>query len=190
MKSEIYRSRTVRICITAILILCTQLAFAQNKKGDVLLNAGVSLMPGINFIADIGLSPKASFGIGYTHTWFSQEYIRDNFALRMLYHFNNENDWDFYIGGRFGMSKWTNNGSQNTNPYFFFSDRDLGKQYPSMQFVFGARYLINPCFGLNAEAALGFPYFGSAGFCININNSVKALSRKKDPAVPEPASPN
>jgi hypothetical protein len=142
------------------------------------LNTAVT--PGLNGTIDFGLSDRFSLGVAHfyqsaTAKWSSYtdsagivqsgdwyyRLTRQNTAVRMLFHFGENDDLDTYFGVRLGYSYW----SQRTNVTNAGSVIDLGvfrtRFWP--QAVFGARYFFTEYIGANAEIALGFPYYLSVG---------------------------
>ncbi len=139
-----------------------------------------NVIPGMNGTVDFGITDRFSIGIAHfyqsgTAKWTSYQdtsgvmqtgdwhyrLTRQNTALRMLFHLGDNDDLDTYFGIRLGMSYW----SQSTNVPDAGSVIDLGvfgnKFWP--QAVFGVRYFFIPALGVNAELALGFPYYLSVG---------------------------
>lgn len=138
------------------------------------------VLPAISGTADIGVTDRISLGIGYvnqaaratltsyTDTVADTTYItdfkfrarRNNFGLRVLLHFGNNDQIDPYFGFRVGYGEWN---VSSTETVFELYDERKFKNIVTVQAVFGARYYFLPFLGVNGEMAFGFPYFLSAG---------------------------
>jgi hypothetical protein len=114
---------------------------------------------------------------------------RTTLTTRLFLHYGNNNNWDFYTGGRIGVGLWSGRVSVSADeglaadlvaniderlegyvPKFIRKRllNDLGARAgfaaPSIQFVpIGVRGYFNDHIGLNAELAIGSPYYASAG---------------------------
>jgi hypothetical protein len=114
---------------------------------------------------------------------------RTTLSLRLLFHYGNRNNWDFYSGGRLGVGFWSGRLSVATDgeltkdllekvnenlPNFVpgFVKKKLlddvgaraGFPAPQLQFIpIGVRGYFNDHIGLNAELAIGSPYYFSGG---------------------------
>lgn len=147
---------------------------------DRINGLSTSVTPGLSGSVDFGITDRFSLGVAhfyqsanakwtsYTDTanvlqtgdW-NYRLTRQNTALRMLFHLSDNDDLDPYFGIRLGYSYW----SQSTNVPDASSFLNLGvfksKFWP--QALFGVRYFFIPALGVNAELALGFPYYLSVG---------------------------
>ncbi|HTL82057.1 MAG TPA: hypothetical protein VL651_10150 [Bacteroidia bacterium] len=144
------------------------------------------ITPGLSGTIDCGLSKRFSLGAVYFYqsasaSWtfytdstsnvpasytgdFHARITRTNVGARALLHLGNNENIDPYLGLRIGYSHW--NISSNVPNL-----KVLGnfKKFVSMvwpQVLFGMHYYFNSFLGVNAEAALGFPYFMSAGISL------------------------
>lgn len=132
---------------------------------------------------DYGISDKFSIGGAYTYQDLKIKYdsyqdtttgqifygdyynklSRQNFGVRMLFHFSNNESLDLYSGLRLGYSMWshqTNNPSMksgNSLDDAFFRNRI----WP--QAIFGMRYFFGDMLGINTEFAIGPTYFIMVG---------------------------
>ncbi len=145
------------------------------------LQARVS--PGISTSVDVGLAPRFSMGGAYfiqtaSAEWdqytdssgtvhngeYSMRLTRHNFGIRALFHFGDNDDFDPYFGVRIGMSRWTysTKGVDAGDDIGLF-DETVFRNRVLPQALFGVRYFFLPFLGVNAEIAVGFPYYLSTG---------------------------
>jgi opacity protein-like surface antigen len=138
--------------------------------------------PGISGTVDVGLAPRFSLGgayfiqtaradwsqytdtAGVVHTGdYFMRLARNNFGIRALFHFGDNDDFDPYFGVRLGMSRWTYTSNvDGASDIGLFDERDFRTRiWP--QALFGVRYFFLPFLGVNAELAIGFPYYLSTG---------------------------
>jgi len=132
---------------------------------------------------DYYFSSKFSIGAAYSFQSFTTEYTnygytgtagaqyygtwkntlkRQNFAIRPLFHFGSGEEIDPYFGLRLGYTQWS---STTTNPdpaYDSFESISIGTPI-KVQVLFGARYWVADFLGINAEVAIGSPYFAMMG---------------------------
>lgn len=107
-------------------------------------------------------------------TW-KDKLMRSNAGIRLLFHTSAggpEGDgpegtgFDMYGGMRIGYLVW-NYKSYNTDPDYplntFYDQVKAFRKRPTFQLVGGARYFFTENIGINAEVALGAPYFAMAG---------------------------
>jgi len=139
--------------------------------------------PGMSFSTDVGLSPRFSLGGAYflqvaTMNWDSYtdtagvvhnngDYYfrasRHNFGIRALFHFGDEDDFDPYFGVRIGMARWTTSSNVEGYQDMGLFDATFFRARVLPQVLFGVRYFFLPFLGVNAEIAVGFPYYLSTG---------------------------
>lgn len=136
---------------------------------------------------DYGVSDRFSVGVGYTYQGITMRYdsyykpningsgdtivtgdfrdrlSRQNFGIRPLFHFGDNDDLDIYAGLRLSFVRW----SYNTNrPDFDASGatRLLSGASPvKAQALFGMRYFFTENLGFNTELAIGPSYFAMVG---------------------------
>lgn len=138
--------------------------------------------PGISGTVDVGLSPRFSLGgayfiqvatmnfssytdtAGFVHNgdYFFRA-TRNNFGVRALFHFGDEDDFDPYFGVRIGMARWTTKSNVDGYEDLGLFDATFFRNRVLPQVLFGVRYFFLPFLGVNAEIAIGFPYYLSAG---------------------------
>jgi len=146
----------------------------------------ISHSPAILGMYDYGLSDRFSIGAAFSYQSFSTAYTnysyynsttggayygswtdkitRINYAVRALFHFGDNENFDPYFGLRLGFTNWS---ASTTNPDpNYATDNGFGvtiKGAIAPQVVFGVRYFFTPLIGVNLEAAIGSPYYASAG---------------------------
>lgn len=138
--------------------------------------------PGISNTVDVGLAPRFSIGgayfiqvgtakwsqytdtAGFVHTgdYFFRA-SRHNFGIRALFHFGDSDDFDPYFGVRIGMARWTFKSNVDGYEDLGLFDETFFRNRVLPQALFGVRYFFLPFLGVNAEIAIGFPYYLSAG---------------------------
>ncbi|MEY4604382.1 MAG: hypothetical protein RIT43_1674 [Bacteroidota bacterium] len=139
--------------------------------------------PLLNVQLDHTIIERFSLGIAYAHVKFSTNQTglindtlyhakvslsKQNIGIRLLYHFNPNETFDVYTGGRIGYSVRRGN-YEITND--FGDDKAVplfAKNKGTLQFIFGIRNYFNNFFGLNFEICLGAPYFLNGGVCFKI----------------------
>jgi hypothetical protein len=146
---------------------------------DQIVGLNTSVTPGISTSVDVGLSNRFSMGVAvfyqqanarfssYIDPTDSVRYTgdfyfkakRQNYAVRALFHFGDSDDFDPYFGIRLGMARWSFSDNLPTP----FIDRDFFRKRVLPQALFGVRYFFLPFLGVNAEIAVGFPYYLSTG---------------------------
>jgi hypothetical protein len=92
---------------------------------------------------------------------------RLNIGIRMLYHFRNDDEEDFYFGTRIGLSFWTD----QSNPAGFNSLSSLTNL--SVQAIVGIRKELTDVVGINFEGGIGAPYQIQAGIYFKVNTKKK-----------------
>ncbi|MEO6883355.1 MAG: outer membrane beta-barrel protein [Bacteroidia bacterium] len=148
-------------------------------------NSNLSSTPAILAMYDYGISDKFSLGGAFSYQSFSSSYTnssytytnsngqtvyesswsdkitRMNYAVRALFHFGENKDFDPYFGVRLGFTNWSAS-TTNTDPNY--NNYGVGiKTLFAPQVLFGVRYFFTPLIGVNAEAAIGSPYFIAGG---------------------------
>ncbi|MCA6362194.1 MAG: outer membrane beta-barrel protein [Bacteroidetes bacterium] len=134
---------------------------------------------------DYGLSDRFSIGVGYTYQSLTLKYdsyyfngmtdslvtgnftdrvVRQNFGIRPLFHFGDNDDLDIYAGVRLSAVRW----SYTTDRTDIGTDRwvsdVLGGFSPvKVQGLFGMRYFFTENIGFNTELAIGPSYFAMVG---------------------------
>jgi opacity protein-like surface antigen len=152
-----------------------------NTAGNNITGVSYHSAPGISGTVDYGVTDRFSLGIahfyqsfnikwnGYTDSSgfnqtgdFHYRATRQNTAIRALFHFGDNDDLDPYFGIRLGYSYWSHSTNvTNVGSNFFSVDKLASHFWP--QAIFGIRYFFTQNIGVNAELALGFPYYLSAG---------------------------
>lgn len=129
---------------------------------------------------DYGISDRFSVGASYTYQGMTVKYssytdnngnvingdfkdrlTRQNFAIRPLFHFGDNDNLDTYAGVRLGYTMWNYNSSQNT-----YDSNDILGGFGSpikVQGLFGMRYFFTENIGFNTEFAIGPTYFMMIG---------------------------
>ncbi|MES2590938.1 MAG: DUF3575 domain-containing protein [Bacteroidota bacterium] len=177
------------ILVLALVAACPNV-FAQKTAGDFVVTAGTSIgigvtTPSINASLDYAIKNKFSLGAGVTHTQldrfssiysgsvYSGNLSRTNIGVRALYHFVERPNWDMYTGLRLGASIWAGSG---TYDHLIFSTSN-GSVIPTLQGLFGIRYMVQDWLGLNAEIGIGAPYAISVGVSCNLTNTRNAIAK-------------
>jgi hypothetical protein len=127
-------------------------------------------LPGLNGMLDYGISDRFSVGAAYYYqSWsgdwsevdsngvnqnFDYSIKRQNVGLRALFHFGDNENLDTYAGARFGYSFWSTKTNSTGNLDF---GRFTSRLWP--QAIFGMRYFFSDFIGVNAEFAVGPPYY-------------------------------
>jgi hypothetical protein len=157
------------------LLMTTTFKAIDNVEG-----LSTNVTPGMSGTVDVGITDRFSIGgahfiqvatakwTSYTDTNgviktgdFHYRMMRQNTALRLLFHFGDNDDLDTYFGIRLGYSYWNTSSNDPEVDQFLDLDKFKGKFWP--QAIFGVRYFFIPVLGVNAELALGFPYYLSVG---------------------------
>lgn len=142
-------------------------------------NVNTRSTPGLNGMVDVGLTDHFSLGAAYYYQNFHGEFssytdtagyvhngdyyfgvTRQNIGLRALFHFGDNDDLDTYFGARVGYTIW----SYRTNAVASGLNKDSARSRLWPQALFGVRYYFTPNIGVNAELAVGPPYYLSLGF--------------------------
>jgi hypothetical protein len=91
-------------------------------------------------------------------------FIRNNFALRALFHFGKNESVDMYAGVRLGYTVWnvsSTNDNVNYEPKYgsvpWAVRVNLKNTHYTAQAIFGVRYFFNDYFGINGEVSIGPP---------------------------------
>lgn len=152
------------------------------NAADRVVGLNASVTPGISSTVDVGLAPRFSIGgayffqtakaewtqytdtAGYVQTGdYNLRLTRHNFGIRALFHFGDNDDFDPYFGLRLGMSRWTYKTNVPGADIVELFDPRVFRNRVLPQALFGVRYFFLPFLGVNAEMAIGFPYYLSAG---------------------------
>ncbi len=147
---------------------------------NTIAGVSTSVIPGISGTVDYGITDRFSLGVaqfyqGANVKWssyqdslgntvtgnFHYRFARNNTAIRALFHFGDNDDLDPYFGLRLGYSYWSS--STNAPNIYGLDVTKLIKPHFWPQAIFGIRYFFTANIGVNAELALGFPYYLSAG---------------------------
>ncbi|MGL4597523.1 MAG: outer membrane beta-barrel protein [Bacteroidia bacterium] len=138
-------------------------------------NGRASATPGLAGMFDYGVSDRFSIGAAYNFQQFTVKFssyvndngntvngdfkysvTRQNIGLRALFHFGDNDDLDTYAGARFGYTLW----NTNTNaPGLSLGDEKFFRSRLWPQALFGMRYYFTENIGVNAEFAIGPPYY-------------------------------
>ncbi len=133
-----------------------------------------SSTPGLAGMFDYGISDRFSLGAAYNFQQFTVKFssyvdnngntvngdfkyslTRNNVGLRALFHFGDNDDLDTYAGARFGYTIW----KTNTNAPGLALTDNFFKSRLWPQALFGMRYYFTENIGVNAEFAIGPPYY-------------------------------
>lgn len=152
------------------------------NAADRVTGLDARVTPGISTSVDVGLAPRFSIGGAYfiqsAHAEWSQytdtagivhtgEYemrlTRHNIGIRALFHFGDNDDFDPYFGVRIGMARWTYSTNVDGADDLGLFDETVFRNRVLPQALFGVRYFFLPFLGVNAEIAIGFPYYLSTG---------------------------
>jgi hypothetical protein len=131
---------------------------------------------------DYGISDRFSVGIAYSYQSLTLKYenytdlngnlvvgsftdrlTRQNFGLRPLFHFGDNDDLDIYAGLRLSLMRWSYS-SDRPDISDNFATNILGGISPvKVQGLFGMRYFFTENIGFNTELAIGPSYFAMVG---------------------------
>jgi opacity protein-like surface antigen len=155
---------------------------AFNVTDRAIVGLSTRVTPGMSGTVDVGLSDRFSVGGAYfiqvaTANWSSYQdtngvthtgdfyfrATRNNFGLRALFHFGDNDDFDPYFGVRIGMARWTFKSNVDGYEGLGLFDDTVFRNRVLPQVCFGVRYFFLPFLGVNAEIAVGFPYYLSTG---------------------------
>lgn len=145
----------------------------------MLLNGGSSIgflanRPALNASLDQVFAKGFSLGLGVTYTNFGGNSTtgllsRTNIGLRALYQFDKNPYFQVYTGLRAGASIWS--GSASISGPWQITSYTGGDVIPTVQALFGIRYMPVKWLGIHTELALGAPYTIAAGVSINLTNA-------------------
>lgn len=140
-----------------------------------------SSLPGLNVMFDYGVSDRFSVGGAYYYQSFTSNFssyvdtngvtqngdfkvalVRQNPAVRLLFHFGDNDDLDTYAGARIGYTLWSVRSDVPANSGADF-DVDAVRSAIRPQGLFGMRYFFTENIGANVELAVGAPYFMMIG---------------------------
>jgi hypothetical protein len=127
-------------------------------------NVNIHSSPTIYFPSNILKSGIASGG---PDDDIVESLTRLNIGIRLLYHFRNDEEEDFYVGTRVGVSFWTD----QSNPAGFNSLSSL--TYLSIQGIIGIRKELTNVVGINFEGGVGTPYQIEGGIYFKVNTMKK-----------------
>ncbi|MFN8714744.1 MAG: hypothetical protein ACK5Z2_17990 [Bacteroidota bacterium] len=131
---------------------------------------------------DYGISDRFSVGIAYSYQSLTLKYenytdlngnlvvgsftdrlTRQNFGLRPLFHFGDNDDLDIYAGLRLSLMRWSYS-SDRPDISDNFATNILGGISPvKVQGLFGMRYFFTENIGFNTELAIGPSYLAMVG---------------------------
>ncbi len=141
------------------------------------LNVKTTVTPVIIANYDYYLDKKFSLGAAYTYQSLSVKYTsykkdtitytgdfkdvlaRQNFGVRPLFHFTNDEKMDAYLGARLSYTRW----SYKTDSGKDYASDKIFAGRASVQALIGARYYFHENVGLNMEFAIGNSYFAMFG---------------------------
>lgn len=83
-----------------------------------------------------------------------------NIALRPLFHYGNNDRFDFYSGARLGFSVWSSSFKTTDLNYTTTNERAV---ILALQILTGMRAYFTDTFGMSAEFGLGSPYVANIG---------------------------
>jgi hypothetical protein len=131
---------------------------------------------------DYGVSDRFSVGVAYSYQGLTLKYdnyidangntvlgnftdrlTRQNFGLRPLFHFGDNDDFDIYAGLRLSFMRWSYT-TDRPDLASNFATEILGGASPvKVQGLFGMRYFFTENIGFNTELAIGPSYFAMIG---------------------------
>jgi hypothetical protein len=133
---------------------------------------------------DYGVSDRFSIGVGYTYQSLTLKYdgyyvngnldslkqgsftdrlTRQNFGLRPMFHFGDNDDLDIYAGLRVSFLRWSYTSNRPDIAGNWASDILGGASPIKAQALFGMRYFFTENLGFNTELAIGPSYFAMIG---------------------------
>jgi hypothetical protein len=133
---------------------------------------------------DYGVSDRFSIGVGYTYQSLTLKYdgyyvngdldslkqgsftdrlTRQNFGLRPMFHFGDNDDLDIYAGLRVSFVRWSYTSNRPDIAGNWASDILGGASPVKAQALFGMRYFFTENLGFNTELAIGPSYFAMIG---------------------------
>lgn len=131
---------------------------------------------------DYGISDRFSVGVAYSYQGLTLKYdnyidmngntvigsftdrlTRQNFGIRPLFHFGDNDDLDIYAGLRLSFMRWSYT-TDRPDLTSSFATEILGGVSPvKVQGLFGMRYFFTENIGFNTELAIGPSYFAMIG---------------------------
>lgn len=161
------------------------LFFGLVKEGlNATTNISSTKTPVLLGAYDYGLSDRFSIGVGYTYQSLTLKYdgyyfngsqdslitgnftdrlIRQNFGIRPMFHFGDNDDLDIYAGLRISMVRWSYTTSRNDLGSNWATELLGGASPVKAQALFGMRYFFTENIGFNTELAIGPSYFAMVG---------------------------
>jgi hypothetical protein len=151
---------------------------------DATTNVNSTKTPVLLGAYDYGLSDRFSIGVGYTYQSLTIKYdgyyfngsqdslvtgnftdrlTRQNFGIRPMFHFGDNDDLDIYAGLRISMVRWNYSSSRPDLGAGWASDLLGGASPVKAQALFGMRYFFTENIGFNTELAIGPSYFAMVG---------------------------
>lgn len=146
------------------------------------------IFPVFNAMAEYGTSENEAFGLALSYQAVydypfnyanppispdaAEKVSRLNMAFRYLHFIKGKGT--FYYGLRIGISYWRDIVPAGMDPYQRLLQSAAFIAAPSFQALFGYRYYFGYHFGLNAEVALGTPYYGEVGTTFRIGHKKSA----------------
>jgi hypothetical protein len=136
---------------------------------------------------DYGISDRFSIGVGYTYQGITMKYdsyfkpsinggpdttitgdfkdrlSRQNFGIRPLFHFGDNDDFDIYAGLRLSFVRWSYNTNRPDLDVSGATSLLSGASPVKVQGLFGMRYFFTENIGFNTELAIGPSYFAMVG---------------------------
>ncbi|MBL7884477.1 MAG: hypothetical protein JNL69_10445 [Bacteroidia bacterium] len=132
---------------------------------------------------DVGLSELLSLGASYSRQEYryyydyydvqyslfinreTDRYVRENYGLRVLFHFGKKETLDMYAGVRLGLTVWNINSTNPNNEYKPENNSDtpwslrvnVKNTHYTAQALYGFRYYFSKNVGLNFEVGIGPP---------------------------------
>lgn len=166
-------------------------SFISNTN-DSTNNDHVTSNPFLEGSVDIGVARIFSLGPSYSrqsvlyyydgyspsrhaHVRMRDKFVRNNYALRALFHFGKKESLDMYAGVRLGYTVWNlsttndNAGYEPENGGVPWAVRvNLKNTHYTAQALYGFRYFFNSFIGINAEVGIGPPGIAMLGLNIRL----------------------
>ena len=108
-------------------------------------------------------NPK-TYTAGGPDEQITESLTRLNIGARLIYHIRNDDVKDFYIGGRMGLSFW----SDQSTPTGYNKEEGSAALLSIQAFIGIRREIINNL-GVYLEGGIGTPYFANAGIYYKVN---------------------
>ncbi|MFK7947709.1 MAG: hypothetical protein AB8G11_08970 [Saprospiraceae bacterium] len=159
------------------------LGAAMLSSMDTIGIHNITSSPALQFAYDKAINKRFSVGFAYSHQDFELEHSgfaysflgdeiatgtealiadvnRNNFAVRLLWHYVSRERLDMYVAGRYGFTYW------KTDVNYIGEIDDMTARevvWFAPQVALGLRYYVTPKVGFNIESAFGSPHFLNVG---------------------------